>query len=257
MPPWRLLTHSTRDPHLNVALEEAIAVYVGTGDVPPTVRIWENPATICLGRTDTRLPGIDDAVAWARDEGYAVVPRISGGTAVLHDATTLNLTVTVGNPDRKADVPGAYRELLEGAIKGFAHLGIEPGFEQVPDTFCQGPYDLAVDGRKFCGTAQAQRKGFVMVHGTILVTTDAAQMSHVLAEFYERAGAERVVDPTRVASLAKILDRPDLDMTTVRKALARGYREWFQEPTTRDDVTVPEKDLARNIVERLREFLGE
>lgn len=259
MPPWRLLTHSTSDPVLNVALEEAVAVYVGMGDVPPTVRLWVNEPTICVGRTDTRLPDLRDAVAWAEDEGYAVVPRISGGTAVLHDETTLNVTVAVGNPGNKTDVPGAYRSLLEGAIRGFDHLGLRATFEQVPDTFCDGPYDLAVDGRKFCGTAQAQRRGFVMVHGTVLVTSDAAEVSRVLAEFYRRAGSDRVVDHGRVTSVAEALGREpdDLSMTEVRKALARGYAEWFTEHTTRDDLTKPEKDLADNVAERLRGFLDE
>lgn len=257
MPPWRLLSHSAPDPFLNVALEEAVAVFVGTGDVPPTVRLWQNDRpTICLGRTDVRLPAIGDAVAWAGRQGYAVVPRISGGTAVLHDGTTLNVTVTVGNPGNKTDVPGAYRSLLEGTIKGLDHLGLQATFEQVPDTFCDGPYDLASRGRKFCGTAQAQRRGFVMVHGTLLVTSDAQRMCRTLAEFYRRAGAERVVDPAGVASVSDLLEG-EVTRTEVRKALARGYAEWFREPTQRSDLTEPERDLAGEVVGRLRGFLDE
>jgi lipoate-protein ligase A len=169
-----LLDDGTRDPCLNLALEEAIARSSGPH---PTLRLWRNERAVVVGRF--QLAGAEVDLAVARETATPVLRRFTGGGAVYHDPGNLNVSLVLlrdrpplaGRPDL-AVLPTLYRLLLEPLAAAVAWLGLP-----VERT----ARDLLVDGRKISGVAAWLGRDRLLVHGTLLVSADLGLLERVLA----------------------------------------------------------------------------
>ena len=211
------------DPAIGYALDTAIAEHVAQGRVPPTVRIWRPGRCLALGRFDTRLPRYSEAVAHLRAQGIVVLRRQSGGQAVWQDENFVNVSI-IAPQVKRLGIPEAYRTYLEGVRRGLSLLGIEAEFRHVEGAFCDGPYDLAVGERKLMGTAQIQRRGVVVVHGTMPVWGGLEEMLRWVPEFYAWAGKPIRLREETMLSLIELLDR-DIPPEDVQEALMEGHRQ--------------------------------
>jgi lipoate-protein ligase A len=220
---WRFLrSEFPEDPALNYAIETSISEHVGTGVVPPTLRLWQPGKCLAVGRFDSKLPNFESAVAAMKEKGVLVLQRMSGGKAVWQDKGYLNFSVII--PRTRIGIPEAYRKYSEGLIRGFRSLGVETDFEHVEGAFCDGPYDLAANGIKLVGTAQVQKKNFIMVHGTILIDCDVRDMVEIVSRFYEIAGEPSHLITETMASLRDLAGR-EVSMSESIEAIRAGYEE--------------------------------
>jgi lipoate-protein ligase A len=224
--PWRLLadeTESAGDPALQYALDAAIAEHVGRGLAPPTVRLWRPGRCLALGRFDVRLPRYEEAVEHLKARGIAVLRRSSGGQAVWQDERYLNFSVIAPTRSRRLGIPEAYKRYLEGFRLGLRLLGLEADLRRVAGAFCDGPYDLSVGDRKLVGTAQIQKRGVVIVHGTLPVAGGLEEMIRAVTEFYELAGRPVALRRESMATLAELLGR-EIPWGELIAALREGHR---------------------------------
>ncbi|MBI1729112.1 lipoate--protein ligase family protein [Candidatus Acetothermia bacterium] len=219
---WRFLTAEfPSDPAFNYALENSIAEHVGARKVLPTLRLWQPGRCLAVGRFDVRLPRFETAVQQLKAQKIRVIQRISGGKAVWQERGYLNFSVIA--PRTSLGIPESYRQYSEGLIRGFRALGVESRFEHVEGAFCDGPYDLATGGQKLVGTAQVQKKSFVIVHGTILVDCDIHEMVHYVSEFYRHAGGESSLRAETMISLVEAAGRK-LTQSEIIDAIHEGYQ---------------------------------
>jgi lipoyl(octanoyl) transferase len=188
---WRLLVTEPLDGATNMALDEALLRSRLAGEAPPTVRFfgWAPPA-VSLGYGQP-LDGLD--LAACRRLGLRLVRRPTGGSAILHEEPSFELTYSV--VARGGDFPGAedlletYRVLGGGLAAGLARLGVAA--EVVPlsrergptaPSFCfarTGSYEIAVGGRKLVGSAQRRQAGGFLQHGSLLLDADRARLRAV------------------------------------------------------------------------------
>ncbi|MFB6285510.1 MAG: biotin/lipoate A/B protein ligase family protein [Candidatus Bipolaricaulia bacterium] len=247
--PWRLLTTDVpTDPALNYALDQAIAEHVGSAEAAPTVRLWRPGECLALGRFDTKLPRFDDAVAHLKSQGYRVLHRLSGGKAVWQDDGYLNFSVMA--PRGQMGVPEAYRTFSEGFMAGLAELGLESAFKHVEGAFCDGPYDLAIGARKLVGTAQVQKRSYMIVHGTAMIDCEIADMVRIVGEFYARAGDPMDLRAATMITLREALQRP-IEVDEVIDGLAAGYAGSLG-ALERDEATEAELSRARQLSETVQ-----
>jgi len=239
---WRLIRVEFQgDPALNYALDAAIAQYVGEGLVPPTIRLWRPGRCLAVGRLDTRLPRFEGAVSRLKSQGIAVIRRLSGGKAVWQDESYLNFSVIA---PRNMKVPEAYMRFSEGVRVGLRRLGIESTFGHVEGSFCDGPYDLAVGEKKLVGTAQVQKRGYIIVHGTILVDCDLAETIAKISEFYRLAGSPIRLRREAMTTLAEELRRP-ISQEELIEALMDGHQsalgKFREEEPSKDELELAER----------------
>lgn len=180
---------------------------------------------VLLGPDDRRLPQLADGLAFCRDLALPVYERISGGSAVFLDEHCLSFAVV--RPCRDFTMLHRnYRELAGGVLAGLAHLGLQAEFGPAPGSFCEGPYDVVVDGIKIAGVAQAIRRGFALVSGMVLVDQDPVETTQLLNRFYRTAGVDKNLRPGAVTNLVQLLGRP-VTMGEVESALKTGFAEAF------------------------------
>jgi lipoate-protein ligase A len=159
----RLIINRGLQPAFNLALEEH-ALTAMDADV---IILWRNSAAVIIGSNQNALEEIDaDYVA---TNGITVVRRQSGGGAVFHDLGNVNFTVIHG---LGGDDFNNYRKFTEPIIGYLEELGVKAEFE--------GRNDLAIDGMKFCGNAQAVKRNRIMHHGCILYSADFGHLARAL-----------------------------------------------------------------------------
>ena len=232
MKTWRLvLDLKANDPAYHrplarqYALEAAIAEAVSQEMVPPTVWIWRPQEGLALGRFDSRLPRFQEAVRALDAQGVELDRRSSGGQAVWQSPEFVNVSVFAPvQRGPRPGVPEAYRRYTQGLVAALARLSLKAEFQHVEGAFCDGPYDLAVDGKKLVGTAQVQRKGLVLVHGTMPVWGGLDGMLYWVSRFYALAGRPVRLEREAMATLAELLGRmPSQDELV--EALVLGHEE--------------------------------
>lgn len=157
-----IIRHET-DPYFNLAAEE----YVLKNLERDSFMLWRNEPAIIVGKHQNTLAEINQE--YVKENMIKVVRRLSGGGAVFHDLGNLNFTfIASGENHQLVDFSKFTQPILEVLQK----LEIEARFE--------GRNDLTIDGRKFSGNAEHVHKNRVLHHGTLLFSSQMADLSSAL-----------------------------------------------------------------------------
>lgn len=170
-----------------MARDEALMVRVGENAAPPTLRLymWAQP-TISLGYFQ-RYADYEALPSPAGD--LAVVRRLTGGGAILHDLElTYSVALPIGNQLLKQGPNRLYELAHDAAIAAFSELRVTTNRCGVSDDSgaAHGPffcferrhcYDVLWNGEKIAGSAQRRTRNAVLQHGSILVSNRYEQQS--------------------------------------------------------------------------------
>jgi lipoate-protein ligase A len=201
------ILHVFRDPSLdgptNMARDEHLLYSEALR--PAAIRIYGwTPPTISLGHFQryADVAGLPEDV-----RGLAVVRRVTGGGAILHDREVTYGLVLDGTVPVTAEPPVALYRLTHTCWRD-ALAGEGINVEMAPDSFPMptprtGPFfcferpgrtDLMVGGQKVLGSAQRRIAGRVLQHGSLLLGRRFA--SHPGADLGEPAAevVERWID---------------------------------------------------------------
>ena len=226
--PWGIRS-PWRHPPLNIALEEGLRARLLANGGPGYFLCGRNEPSVIVGRNQNARAELS---APARARGLPVYRRTSGGGAVYHDAGNLNWCWVV---------PGGLedRERLLGIV-----LGVLQGLGIAAE---EGPRGGIYAGHnKIGGTACAAGKGVLLFHGTLLVSTDLAELRSALAAHAPAYPAESLAGvPSVPSELTTAADlKPGLDIETLETAL---FAAIAQDGAPRP----PETVLALEKIERL------
>lgn len=219
---WRLLDHGPCPPTWNMAVDVVLRRSHAEAGGPPTLRLyqWSQP-TLSVG-AGQRLPAaLTPASLMALN--LTVVRRPTGGRAVLH-AGDLTYAIIAGQRDGfPPSVTGVYRRLRRALQTALANLGVatSPGGSARQHGFScfasAATGDLAWQGKKLVGSAQAWQEQSFLQHGAILLTPQQELWQQILSLL----GQETILP---VTSLQEILGQlPGL--ATVKQALRRALEE--------------------------------
>jgi lipoate-protein ligase A len=170
--------------------------------------LWEGAPGFVVPRSYERLPLFAAARDRSAASGLPVQVRASGGGLVPQGPGVLNLTL-VWPADAAAalDIGGIYQALCGELAAAFAKLGITASPQAVDGSFCDGRYNLAVDGRKLVGTAQSWRRiagrQVVLAHAVIVVDTDPQALTRAANAFERAIESDRHYRPEAITSVAQ------------------------------------------------------
>ncbi len=193
---WRILDTGFGDAAANMAIDEAIMLAHAAGEAPPTLRFygWSPPA-VSLGYFQRAESELDlDA---CEKLGVAVVRRLTGGRAVLHEAElTYSLVVREDAPNVPETITASYRYFSGGIMAGLAQLGIVAQLSLPRSAYAQekrkqphssaacfdapSHYEIMHEGRKLVGSAQVRRNGVLLQHGSVLLRFSPEKLAAVL-----------------------------------------------------------------------------
>ena len=181
------------DPYLNLAAEE----YLLHSFSEPVFRLWRNSPCVVIGKNQNALAEID--IDYVKQNGIAVVRRLTGGGAVFHDLGNVNFSFfdTYRPEEGTSDM---FRRFTAPILAALQNLGIDARLE--------GRNDLTIDGRKFSGNALCVAKDRVLQHGTLLFATNMNKLAGALKnrsiKYSDKAVKSNI---SRVTNISSHLDR--------------------------------------------------
>ena len=209
---------TSTDPYENLALEEHLFETLPEG--AGLFMLWQNTDAVIIGRYQNAAEEID--AAYVKENGIAVVRRMSGGGAVFHDLGGLNYTLITDDAASPGETASDSAEspiwqacmtpLLE-VLRGY---GLDARFS--------GRNDIEIGGKKIAGCAQYARGSRTLHHGCILFGTDLSKVAAALdpgeAKFISKS--DKSVR-ARVTTIRACLGAQQPDIAAFRRDLHSAY----------------------------------
>ena len=140
------------------------------GEHGVTVRLWIGGPAVVVGRSQRVADEVDEDAA--RSLGLVVVRRISGGGTVLHYEGNLNVSVVLCEGCTLGGVAATFVR-IGTAIAGGLAVAFDVSIEAIGNR-------LQVGQAKLGGAAQARRRGAVLYHSTLMLSSCPAEQIAVL-----------------------------------------------------------------------------
>lgn len=178
--------------------ELALLASVCEGRQEDGVLLWQPvDQALVMPRRMERLSDFAQGAAAVEALGWPVLLRETGGEPVPQSSATVNVALVYAAPRIEGDLnrlERAYLRLCQPLCRALECLGGEATLGEVPGAFCDGRYNVNLDGRKWVGTAQRWRQSrqhggpVVLVHGAMLMHDQREAMVAAVNRFNEACG---------------------------------------------------------------------
>ena len=183
--------------------EQDLLASVCAGDSEFGLLFWQpNDRALVMPRRLNRLPGFDHACEVSSAAGWPVLLRETGGEPVPQSASTINIALVYAPPRSEGDlnrIETGYRRLCDPICQLLDELGGTSSLGEIDGAFCDGRFNVNLDGRKMVGTAQRWRQSqggqrpVGLVHGAMLMDNERESMVGAVNRFNEACGLEQRV----------------------------------------------------------------
>jgi lipoate-protein ligase A len=183
--------------------EQDLLASVCAGDAEFGLLFWQpDDRALVMPRRLSRLPRFERACEVSAANGWPVLLRETGGEPVPQSAATVNIALVYAPPRSEGDhgrIETAYHRLCGPICQLLEELGGAASLGEVDGAFCDGRFNVNLDGRKMVGTAQRwrQSKGgqrpVGLVHGALLLENERDSMVAAVNRFNEACGLEQRV----------------------------------------------------------------
>ncbi|UCE79407.1 MAG: lipoate--protein ligase family protein [Nitrospiraceae bacterium] len=249
---WRFIDSGQCRASHNMAIDEAVALFVRRGDVPPTLRLygWDT-ASLSLGYFQ-KTDGID--TDYCRQHDIPVVRRPTGGRAVLHDdELTYSFSVRTDHAPFSEDLLTSYcqisrafmRALEKMHINAYARQEREKGtvLAQSPLCFQASSYgEIRIDQKKLIGSAQKRWPGCLLQQGSIPYRHNHLVLRNIFGEAQTAALGQITVALKEV--------QPRLSEGMLKHSITASFEEVFAVRLVRAHLTDEEILLAEHLAQK-------
>ncbi len=254
---WRFIVTTPLPGAENMAIDEALLRSFDPADSRPVLRLYGwNPPALSLGRFQ-KAAGVLD-LERSRDNGVAVVRRVTGGGVIYHaDELTYSLVCAPGQIPPAGSIKDSFRVLTGFLLAFYRRLGLDAAYaaDVAPEgtllgertAFCfagRESFDILAGGRKIGGNAQRRLKGVIFQHGSIPLQNRAATgLSYMLDRDSEHAAG--------TASLAEF--GVEADWSSLVNDLAAAFSGYFGADLRKEPLSEAERaDMERLLVSKYR-----
>ncbi|WP_332764862.1 lipoate--protein ligase family protein [Pseudomonas koreensis] len=183
--------------------EQDLLASVCAGNAEFGLLFWQpSDRALVMPRRLNRLPGFDHACEVSAAAGWPVLLRETGGEPVPQSAATINIALVYAPPRSEGDlnrIETGYRRLCDPICQLLDELGGTSSLGEIEGAFCDGRFNVNLDGRKMVGTAQRWRqsqggqRSVGLVHGAMLMDDERESMVAAVNRFNEACGLEQRV----------------------------------------------------------------
>ncbi|MEJ8867310.1 lipoate--protein ligase family protein [Pseudomonas jessenii] len=183
--------------------EQDLLASVCAGDAEFGVLFWQpSDRALVMPRRLNRLPGFEAACEVSAAAGWPVLLRETGGEPVPQSASTINIALVYAPPRSEGDlnrIETGYHRLCDPICQLLDELGGTSSLGEIEGAFCDGRFNVNLDGRKMVGTAQRWRQSqggqrpVGLVHGAMLIDNERASMVAAVNRFNEACDLEQRV----------------------------------------------------------------
>ncbi|QBF28793.1 lipoate--protein ligase family protein [Pseudomonas tructae] len=202
--------------------EQALLAAVCKGEKDYGLMFWRpTDHALVMPRRMSRLDGFEAACAELAIAGWPVLLRETGGEPVPQSSAVINIALVYVAPKSEGDhgrIENAYERLCLPLCEVLREWGGLASVGEIEGAFCDGRYNVNLNGRKLVGTAQRWRQGLggkravVLVHGALLLDNERESMVAAVNRFNECCGLEqRCLADSHIALHEVVPDAPLLE----------------------------------------------
>ena len=217
-----------------LAAEQDLLASVCAGDADYGLLFWRpNDNALVMPRRLSRLAGFSDASETLSDIGWPVLLRESGGEPVPQSPSTVNVALVYVQPKSDPDrdrIENAYMRLCQPMLDVLGELGGAASLGEVAGAFCDGRFNVNLNGRKMVGTAQRWRQSqggqrpVVLAHGAMLLHNERVEMVNAVNRFNQMCELEQRCSADSHIALHELFAAPDF-----LNRLAERYAQVFDQ----------------------------
>jgi len=163
--------------------------YAQNEDAVTLMRLWQNKKCLVATKRHTARPNFTEACHVSASKGWPIQVRSTGGTVVSHGPGILN--VSVMHRTSVSSIEAGYLPLMNLLKSALAKIGILSVGGCRDRAFCDGKYNLLIDGRKVAGTAaryKRRSRNVWLAHACLWVTCDPAENLEAISRFERQLG---------------------------------------------------------------------
>lgn len=203
-------------------------------ELPPgmaKILVWRTSQSIIVPRGFPGRDGFADAVSAMAARGFPVFERDTGGDLTPQSPGVINLSMVFRLNGANPNIKAAYLRLVQPVIEFLRErYNLAADVCAVPGAFCDGAYNIAIDGRKLAGTAQrwrliggegSARKAAVLGHVAVMADVELTPAIDALNEFYAVARIDRHIDLAKHVTLAELAGHEAANPAAIAEELAR------------------------------------
>jgi len=177
-------------------------------------RVWQANEGICITAKEKRFASFEKAYTTFNSRGLEVATRRSGGTTVPHGEGIMAITHIAKSTGPK-NINQSYIQFCEKIQLSLTHLGFNTEIGPANGAYCDGDYNVLLDGLKLAGTSQRwtqspstnssapmrKKTQIVLNHAVMLVSCDSADATHRVNQFHQLADNQAPFDAHASTSL--------------------------------------------------------
>lgn len=218
--------------------EQDLLAAVCKGERDHGLLFWRpTDRALVMPRRMSRLDGFEAACPELAISGWPVLLRETGGEPVPQSNATINIALVYVAPRSEGDhgrIEAAYERLCLPLCEVLREWGGLASVGEIEGAFCDGRYNVNLNGRKLVGTAQRWRQGLggkrpvVLVHGALLLDNERESMVAAVNRFNEccaleqRCLADSHIALHEVVPQAPVLERLGQAYAKVLEGIARN-----------------------------------
>ncbi|MEO0677532.1 MAG: lipoate--protein ligase family protein [Pseudomonadota bacterium] len=159
--------------------------------------------------------------------GWPCQFRVTGGDVTPQGPGVLSMaTLFVAGQEGTNPIESAYRQICAPIAQALAAFGIESETGAVDGSYCDGLFNVVVDGLKFAGTAQrmspmGEGRWAVLGQAMMILEGDDHSVTDAINAFYRDAGLEKVVRSGVTVTLAELGIAEDAFVSALSAALGQ------------------------------------
>lgn len=171
---------------------EAIAALGNSNQHHSVWACWQANEGVCITAKEKRFADFDIANETFQQQGLEVAVRRSGGTTVPHGDGVLAITHIAKSSGPK-DISRAYLGFCSHIQNVLSGLGFNTHVGAAIGAYCDGDYNVLIDGVKLAGTSQRWTRAgrdkteIILNHAVLLVSNDSAKATQRVNEFHQLA----------------------------------------------------------------------
>ncbi len=170
--------------HVSVAdafeKEAALIQQMRSGELQQCLLLWQPSEKTLVLPASKRWQAMPELVSRLAMDGWEILSRRTGGAPVPQTPGVINLS-HIYYQDASYSIQQGYRDLCDTLTQFFASLGLDVGIHATPYSYCDGDYNINLQGRKIVGTAQRisagqQGQKIILAQACLLVNADIPQL---------------------------------------------------------------------------------
>lgn len=179
--------------------ETELLKQIQKGELEQALLLWQTQQDTLVLPGSNKWQNSAELTANLHDLGWQILSRRTGGAPVPQTSGVINLShIYLWQEQESYSIPQAYTKLCDTLAKFFDRYGVATDVHATPFSYCDGDYNLNIQGKKVVGTAQrvVLKHGggsIVLVQACILIDADMTQLVEPVNLCYQHNGNNEVI----------------------------------------------------------------